>query len=64
MAAANEAVARTWRLYMAGAAIGFERARMDPHQQLLAVPRDHGSTDASAVRWWRGYDLRHPPFRK
>jgi cyclopropane-fatty-acyl-phospholipid synthase len=54
VSAANEAVARTWRLYMAGAAIGFERARLDLHQQLLALPRADGSTDASAVRWWRG----------
>jgi cyclopropane-fatty-acyl-phospholipid synthase len=52
VAAASEAVARTWRLYMAGAAIGFERARLDLHQQLLATTRDDGSTDAPAVRWW------------
>jgi hypothetical protein len=37
---------------MAGAAIGFERARLDLHQQLLATTRDDGSTDAPAVRWW------------
>ncbi|HET6381076.1 MAG TPA: cyclopropane-fatty-acyl-phospholipid synthase family protein [candidate division Zixibacteria bacterium] len=52
VAAANEAVARTWRLYMAGAAIGFEQARLDIHQQLLVLPRDDGSSDAPATRWW------------
>jgi cyclopropane-fatty-acyl-phospholipid synthase len=53
VAAANEAVARTWRLYMAGAALGFERARLDLHQQLLVMPRrPDGSSDAPATRWW------------
>ena len=52
MAATNEAVARTWRLYMAGAALGFERARLDLHQQLLVLPRDDGSSDAPAIRSW------------
>jgi cyclopropane-fatty-acyl-phospholipid synthase len=52
VAAANEAIARTWRLYMAGAVIGFERARLDLHQQLLVIPRDDGSSDAGPTRWW------------
>jgi cyclopropane-fatty-acyl-phospholipid synthase len=52
VAATNEAVARTWRLYMAGAALGFERARLDLHQQLLILPRDDGSSDAPAIRSW------------
>ena len=52
VAAASETVARTWRLYMAGAAIGFERARLDVHQQLLALPRSDGSSDAPPVRTW------------
>ena len=52
VAATSEAVARTWRLYMAGAAIGFERARLDLHQQLLVLPRPDGSSDAPAVRTW------------
>jgi cyclopropane-fatty-acyl-phospholipid synthase len=52
VAATNEAVARTWRLYMAGAALGFERARLDLHQQLLVLPRDDGSSDAPAIRSW------------
>jgi len=52
VAAGGEAVARTWRLYMAGAAIGFEAGRLDVHQQLLALPRADGSSDAPAVRNW------------
>jgi cyclopropane-fatty-acyl-phospholipid synthase len=52
VAAAGEAVARTWRLYMAGAAIGFEAGRLDVHQQLLALPRADGSSEAPAVRNW------------
>ena len=50
--AAGEVVARTWRLYMAGAAVGFEAARLDVHQQLLAVPRADGSSDAPPVPNW------------
>lgn len=53
LAAAGEMVARTWRLYMAGAAIGFEMARLDVHQQLLALPRDDGTSDAPPTRTWR-----------
>jgi cyclopropane-fatty-acyl-phospholipid synthase len=52
VAASGEAVARTWRLYMAGAAIGFEMARLDVHQQLLALPRADGGNDAPATRSW------------
>jgi cyclopropane-fatty-acyl-phospholipid synthase len=52
VAAAGEEVARTWRLYMAGAAIGFERAHLDVHQQLLAMPRPDGGSDALEVRGW------------
>jgi cyclopropane-fatty-acyl-phospholipid synthase len=52
VAAAGEAVARTWRLYMAGAATGFEAGRLDVHQQLLALPRADGSSDAPALRNW------------
>jgi cyclopropane-fatty-acyl-phospholipid synthase len=52
VAATSEAVARTWRLYMAGAAIGFERARLDLHQPLLVLPRAAGSSDAPAIRSW------------
>lgn len=52
VAAAGEAVARTWRLYMAGAAIGFEAAHLDVHQQLLALPRADGSSDAPPIANW------------
>ena len=52
VAATNDAVARTWRLYMAGAALGFEGARLYLHQQLLVLPRDDGSSDAPAIRSW------------
>jgi cyclopropane-fatty-acyl-phospholipid synthase len=50
--AAGEVVARTWRLYMAAAAIGFEAAHLDVHQQLLALPRGDGSSDAPNMRNW------------
>jgi cyclopropane-fatty-acyl-phospholipid synthase len=50
--AAGEVVARTWRLYMAGAAIGFEAGHLDVHQQLLVLPRADGSSDAPAIRDW------------
>jgi cyclopropane-fatty-acyl-phospholipid synthase len=52
VAASGEAVARTWRLYLAGAAIGFESARLDVHQELLALPRADGSSDAPPIRTW------------
>lgn len=52
VAVAGEVVARTWRLYMAGAAVGFEAARLDVHQQLLALPRADGSSDAPNVPNW------------
>jgi cyclopropane-fatty-acyl-phospholipid synthase len=52
VAAASQVVARTWRLYMAGAAVGFEAARLDVHQQLLALPRADGSSDAPRVPNW------------
>jgi cyclopropane-fatty-acyl-phospholipid synthase len=48
----GEAVARTWRLYMAGAAIGFEASRLDVHQQLLVLPRADGSSDAPHIPNW------------
>ena len=52
IAVAGEPISRTWRLYMAGAAIGFETARLDVHQQLLAFPRPDGSSDAPAIPNW------------
>jgi cyclopropane-fatty-acyl-phospholipid synthase len=53
VAAGGELVARTWRLYMAGAAIGFEAAHLDVHQQLLALPRADGTSDAPPIPNWR-----------
>jgi cyclopropane-fatty-acyl-phospholipid synthase len=52
VASAGETVARTWRLYMAGAAVGFEAAQLDVHQQLLALPRADGTHDAPPTRNW------------
>jgi cyclopropane-fatty-acyl-phospholipid synthase len=52
VAAAGEAVARTWRLYMTGAAVGFEASRLDVHQMLLALPRPDGSSDAPLTPTW------------
>lgn len=52
VAVAGEATARTWRLYMAGASIGFEAARLDVHQQLLVLPRVDGSSDAPLTPNW------------
>jgi cyclopropane-fatty-acyl-phospholipid synthase len=52
VAAGGELVARTWRLYMAGAAIGFEAAHLDVHQQLLALPRADGTSDAPLIPNW------------
>jgi hypothetical protein len=37
---------------MAGAAIGFERARLDVHQQPLALPRADGTSDTPPVPDW------------
>jgi cyclopropane-fatty-acyl-phospholipid synthase len=52
-AAAGEEVARTWRLYMAGARVGFERGDLDVAQLLLARPT---AADRPAPRplrsWW------------
>ncbi|MFN2483581.1 MAG: class I SAM-dependent methyltransferase [Candidatus Limnocylindria bacterium] len=48
--AAGEAVARTWRIYMAGAARGFEAWQLDVHQALLARPRPDGTSDAPPIR--------------
>jgi cyclopropane-fatty-acyl-phospholipid synthase len=52
VAVAGETVARTWRLYMAAAAISFEASRLDVHQQLLALPRPDGTSDAPSVPSW------------
>jgi cyclopropane-fatty-acyl-phospholipid synthase len=53
VAAAGEEVARTWRLYMSGARIGFERGDLDVAQLLLARPLADGSPAPRPLRpWW------------
>jgi cyclopropane-fatty-acyl-phospholipid synthase len=52
VAVAGEAVPRTWRLYMTGAAVGFDASRLDVHQMLLALPRPDGSSDAPLTPTW------------
>jgi cyclopropane-fatty-acyl-phospholipid synthase len=54
LAAAGPEVARTWRLYMAGARVGFERGELDVAQLLLAKP-DAAKRPArrpSLRPWW------------
>jgi cyclopropane-fatty-acyl-phospholipid synthase len=52
--AAGEEVARTWRLYMAGARIGFERGELDVAQLLLAKPLAGDRPSVRPLRpWWR-----------
>jgi len=50
--AAGEEVARTWRLYMAGARRGFERGELDVAQLLLARPLADGTPAARPLRPW------------
>ena len=53
VAAAGEEVARTWRLYMAGARVGFERGEIDVAQLLLARPLGDRATAPRPLRpWW------------
>ncbi len=53
VSAAGEEVARTWRLYMAGARVGFERGDLDVAQLLLARPAVGGRPAARPLRpWW------------
>ncbi len=44
--------ARTWRLYMAGSAVGFEENRISVHQVLAVRPHADGSSDFPATRTW------------
>ena len=54
VAAAGEEVARTWRLYMSGARVGFERGDLDVAQLLLARPLADGARPERPLRpWWR-----------
>ena len=51
--AAGEEVARTWRLYMAGARVSFERGEIDVAQLLLAKPLgDHEPAPRPLRPWW------------
>lgn len=53
VAAAGDEVARTWRLYMSGARLGFERGDLDVAQLLLARPLAGGSPAPRPLRpWW------------
>lgn len=51
--AAGEEVARTWRLYMSAARVGFEQGDLDVAQLLLARPLDAGRPAPRPLRpWW------------
>ena len=53
VAAAGEEVARTWRLYMSGARVGFERGDLDVAQLLLTRPLADGARPERPLRpWW------------
>ena len=53
VAEAGPEVARTWRLYMSGARIGFECGDLDVAQLLLARPPAAGPTPDRPLRpWW------------
>jgi cyclopropane-fatty-acyl-phospholipid synthase len=51
-ATAGEEVARTWRLYMSAARLGFERGELDVCQLLLAKPADDTPADLPLRPWW------------
>ena len=48
--------ARTWRLYMAGSAVGFEENRISIHQVLAVRPHADGRSDFPATRTWLASD--------
>jgi len=53
VAAAGSEVARTWRLYMSGARVRFERGELDVAQLLLARPLADASRPDRPLRpWW------------
>jgi cyclopropane-fatty-acyl-phospholipid synthase len=53
VAAVGEEVARTWRLYMSGARVGFEGGDLDVAQLLLARPLPDGARpDRPLPPWW------------
>ena len=52
VAAAGDEVARTWRLYMSAARLGFERGELDVCQLLLAKPAVDGPARIALRPWW------------
>ena len=52
VAAAGDEVARTWRLYMSAARLGFERGELDVCQLLLAKPADDRPASVPLRPWW------------
>jgi cyclopropane-fatty-acyl-phospholipid synthase len=53
VAAAGVEVARTWRLYMSGARVGFEHGTLDVAQLLLARPGATGEPAGRPLKpWW------------
>ena len=50
--AAGDEVARTWRLYMSAARLGFERGELDVCQLLLAKPLGHRPAPLPLRAWW------------
>ena len=52
VAATGEEVARTWRLYMSAARLGFERADLDVCQLLLSKPADGRPAEMPLRPWW------------
>ena len=52
VAAAGDEVARTWRLYMSAARLGFERGELDVCQLLLAKPADGRPAELPLRPWW------------
>jgi cyclopropane-fatty-acyl-phospholipid synthase len=50
--AAGDEVARTWRLYMSAARLGFERGELDVCQLLLAKPAAAGPAAVPLRPWW------------
>jgi cyclopropane-fatty-acyl-phospholipid synthase len=52
VAVAGAEVARTWRLYMSAARLGFERGELDVVQLLLARPAVDGPAPRPLRPWW------------
>ncbi len=49
---ASPAIARIWRLYLAGSAVGFEEDRISIHQVLAVRPDAAGASGLPATRAW------------